>query len=107
MNMDSIKLHLTNAMNWVASGTKLTYAAVGAGLLVFVILFRVFFKDIAGFVHCIGFSISSQQNAAAAGQLGASRWSRIKLLLGTLLPVAIGYAAYLLLPRFFPTVFPQ
>jgi hypothetical protein len=105
MNWDSIKLHATNAMNWAASGTKLTYAAIGAGLLVFVILFRLFFKDIPGFVHCIGFSMSSQQNSAAAGQLGASRWSRIKILLGTLAPAATGYAAYILLPKFFPTVF--
>jgi hypothetical protein len=105
MNWDSIKLHATSAMNWAASGSKLTYAAIGAGLLVFLILFRLFFKDISGFIHCIGFSISSQQNSAAAGQLGASRWSRIKLLLGTLLPGATGYAAYILLPKFFPTVF--
>jgi hypothetical protein len=104
MNWDSIKLHATNAMNWTASGTKLTYAAIGAGLLVFVILFKIFFKDIAGFIHCIGFSVGSQQNAAA-GQLGASRWSRVKLLAGTLVPAGTGYAAYVFLPRFFPTVF--
>jgi len=105
MNWDSIKLHASNAMNWAASGSKLMYAAIGAGLLVFVILFRLFFKDIPGFIHCIGFSISSQQNSAAAGQLGASRWSRIKILLGMLLPAGTGYAAYILLPRFFPSVF--
>jgi hypothetical protein len=106
MNTTEIKSHATNAMNWAASGSKLTYAAIGAGLVLFVILFRMFFKDIPGFIHCIGFSVSSQQNSAAAGQLGASRWSRIKLLLGVLLPAGTGYAAYILLPRFFPTVFP-
>jgi hypothetical protein len=105
MNTTAIKENLTHAMNWAASGTKLLYSAIALGLLLFLILFRMFFKDVAGFVHCIGFSISSQQNAAAAGQLGASRWSRIKLLLALLLPGGTAYAAYVFLPRFFPTVF--
>lgn len=105
MNMTAIKDQLTHAMNWAASGTKLMYAAIGVGLVLFFILFKMFFKDVAGFIHCIGFSVSSQKNSAAAGQLGASRWSRIKILLATLLPGATAYAAYVFLPKFFPTVF--
>ena len=105
MNTTEIKSQLSNAMNWAASGTKLTYAAIGVGLLVFLILFKMFFKDVAGFIHCIGFSVGSQQNSAGAGQLGANRWSRIKLLLALILPGATGYAAYIFLPQWFPTVF--
>jgi hypothetical protein len=105
MNTTAIKDQMTHAMNWAASGTKLLYTAIGVGLLLFLILFRMFFKDVAGFIHCIGFSVSSQQNSAAAGQLGASRWSRVKLLVAMVLPGGSAYAAYIFLPKFFPTVF--
>jgi hypothetical protein len=107
MNTTAIKEQLTHAMNWAASGTKLTYAAIGAGLVIFLILFKVFFKDVAGFIHCIGFSVGSSKGGPSGGpgQPAASRWSRIKLLLGALVPAGSGYAAYVFLPRFFPTVF--
>ena len=105
MNTDSIKTHASDAMQWASSGTKLTYAAIGAGLVVALILFKVFFKDFPGFFHCIGYSISSQPNGAAAGQTPTAG-SRIKLLLGLALPIGAAYASYVFLPRLFPTVFP-
>jgi hypothetical protein len=105
MNTSAIKDQLTQAMQWAESGSKLTYASIAVGLLVALILFRLFFKNIAGFFHCIGFSLSSQPNAGAPAQPGLSRWSRLKLLLGTLLPAGSGYAAYMLLPRWFPAFF--
>jgi uncharacterized membrane protein YgdD (TMEM256/DUF423 family) len=105
MNTSSIKAQMTQAMQWAESGSKLTYASIAVGLLVALILFRLFFKNIAGFVHCIGFSLGSQPNAVAAAQPGLSRWSRVKLLVGTLLPAGSGYAAYMLLPRWFPAFF--
>ena len=104
MNTTSIKAYLTSALQWAESGSKLTYASIAVGLLVGLILFRVFFKNIAGFFHCIGFSFGSGPNAKAA-EPGQSRWSRLKLLLGTLVPAGSGYAAYMLLPRWFPAFF--
>ena len=105
MNTDSIKTHATDAMHWAASGTKLTYAAIGVGLVVALILFKIFFKDFPGLFHSIGYSISSQPNGAAAGAT-PTKGSRIKLLLGLALPIGAAYASYVYLPRFFPTVFP-
>jgi len=105
MNTDSIKTHATDAAQWVASGTKLTYAAIGVGLVFALILFKVFFKDFPGLFHCIGYSISSQPNGAAAGAT-PTKGSRIKLFLGLVLPAAAAYGAYVYLPKFFPTVFP-
>jgi hypothetical protein len=106
MNTAAIKTHVTDAMQWAASGTKLTYAAISAGLLLALILFRMFFKDLPGFVHSIGFSISSNPRSGAAGQAAQTKGSRVKLLLALALPVAAGYAAYVYLPKLFPTVFP-
>jgi uncharacterized membrane protein YgdD (TMEM256/DUF423 family) len=105
MNATSIKDYLSNALQWAESGSKLTYASIAIGLLVGLILFRLFFKNIAGFFHCIGFCLGSTPNASGAAQPGLSRWSRLKLLAGTLLPAGSGYAAYILLPRWFPALF--
>jgi len=95
---------MTNMIQWAESGSKLTYASIGVGLLVALILFRLFFRNTAGFVHCIGFSLGSQPNGVVAAQPSLSKWSRLKLLLGTLVPVGTGYAAYMLLPRWFPAL---
>ena len=96
---------MTHALQWAESGSKLTYASIAVGLLVALILFRLFFKNIAGFFYCIGFSLGSQPNGVAGAPPGLSKWSRVKLLLGTLLPAGSGYAAYMLLPRWFPAFF--
>ena len=101
----TINDHLTNLVHWATSGTKLTYAAIGVGLLVGLILFKVFFKSVAGFFHCIGFSVGSGGNPAVAAQPGLSSSSRLKLLLVMLVPPGCGYAAYILLPQWFPAVF--
>ena len=101
----NFKDQMNNAANWAVSGTKLTYAAIGVGLIVGAILFRWFFKGVGGFFHSIGFSIGSSGNPAVAAEPGLSSSSRLKLLLIIILPPAFGYAAYLLLPRLLPTVF--
>jgi hypothetical protein len=105
MNSTEIKDHLTNTMQWAASGSKLTYASIGIGLLVALILFRFFFKSLPGLFHCIGFSFGTPPNAGVPAQPGVSKLSRVKLLLGALLPAGSGYAAYVMLPRLFPTIF--
>lgn len=99
-----MKTQVIDAFHWAASGSKLTHISIAAGVLVALVLFRIFFKNLAGFVHCIGFSLGSQPNGAVA-QPGLSRVSRLKLLFGTLLPVGTAYAAYLYLPRWFPAFF--
>ena len=104
-NTAKIKEQLTEAMNWAASGTKLTYAALGVGLVVALVLFRVFFKHVPGLIHSVGFSVSTGKNPDLAAQPSLGTSSRLKLLLAVVLPAACGYAAYLLLPKWFPTMF--
>src|SRR5437588_194522 len=105
MNSTTIKEQLANVLQWAQSGTKLTYASIGVGLLVALILFRLFFKHVPGLIHCVGFSVSTGKNPDVAAQPSLGTSSRLKLLLGCLLPPASGYAAYLLLPKYFPTFF--
>ncbi len=105
MNLATITDQLNTAMQWAQSGSKLMYCSIAAGLLVGLILFRLFFKNIAGFFHCIGFSVGAQPNSVGAVQPGLSRSSRLKLLFGALLPAGTGCAAYMFLPRLFPSFF--
>ncbi len=103
--LNSIKDQASNALNWAASGSKITYAAIAVGLVVALILFRLFFKSVAGLFHSIGFSFGSGGNPTAAAEPGLCSSSRLKLLLIALVPAGSAYAAYMLLPTLFPTVF--
>src|SRR5947209_1723939 len=103
--MSSIKDHTTNAMQWAASGSKLTYAAAAVGLLVALILFKLFFKSLAGLFHSIGFSFGSGGNPAIAAEPGLATSSRLKLMLMALVPAGTAYAAYIFFPTLFPTIF--
>ena len=105
MNSTTIKEYLTQMLHWAQTGSQLLYISVALAVLVGLILFRIFFWNLAGFVHCIGFSLGSSPNSAKANEPGVARNSRIKLVLGTLLPPGTGYAAYVFLPRLFPTLF--
>jgi len=91
--------------HWTMTGSQLIHISVLLSMLVGLILFRIFFWNLAGFVHCVGFSLGSSPNSAKAAEPGVARNSRIKLVLGTLLPPGTGYAAYVFLPRLFPTFF--
>ena len=105
MFIATVKEQLTSAMQWAASGSKLTYAAVGTGLVIGLVLFKVFFKSVAGFFHSVGFSVGSGGNPAVAAQSGLSTNSRLKLFFVLIVPPACAYAAYVFLPKWFPTVF--
>jgi hypothetical protein len=102
---DSIKDHVSNAWQWAVSGTKITYAALGVGLLIGFIMFRLFFRNVSGLFHSIGFSLGAGGNPAVAAEPGLSTTSRLKLLLILVIPAACAYLAYTLLPTIFPTVF--
>jgi hypothetical protein len=103
--IDSIKIQATHALQWMASGSKLTYAAVAVGLIIAVILFRLFFKSLAGLFHSIGFSFGSGGNPTVAAEPGLASSSRMKLLLMALVPAGSGYAAYVFLPTLLPSIF--
>ena len=101
----TFKGYMTQVLHWAQTSSQLIYVSIALGVLVGLIMFRVFFWNIAGFVHCVGFSLGSSPNSAKAAEPGVARNSRIKLLLGTLVPPGTGYAAYVFLPRLFPHFF--
>ena len=105
MSSSTIKDQANNALQWASSGTKLSYTSICIGLVVGLILFRLFFKSVAGLFHAIGFSVGSGGNPDVAAQPGLGTSSRLKLLLTALLPAGSAYAAYMLLPKWFPTIF--
>jgi hypothetical protein len=104
--LDSFREHASNALQWVASGSRITYAAVAVGVLIGLILFRFFFRSVAGLFHSIGFCFGSGGGGSGVDAApGQCTYSRLKLLLIVLLPAGCAYAAYMLLPGVFPAVF--
>lgn len=104
-NSSEIKAQLSNLWQFAQSGTKLTYVSIVIGVLVALVLFRLFFRHLPGFIHCVGFSVSTGKNPDLAKQPGLGTSSRLKLLLALLLPLALGFAAYLFLPKLLPGYF--
>jgi hypothetical protein len=105
MFIATVKDQVTNAMQWAASGSKLSYAALGTGMFIGLVLFKMFFKSVSGFFHSIGFSIGAGGNPAVAAEPGLTTNSRIKMLLVLVIPPACAYVAYVFFPKWFPTVF--
>jgi len=103
--MNTVKDRANDIVQWASSGSKLTYAAVATGILIGLILFKLFFKSFGGFFHSIGFSIGSSNDPAVAAQPGLCTSARVKLFLILLVPAGCAWAAYVFLPTFFPTVF--
>jgi hypothetical protein len=90
--------------HFFADGTKLTYAAIGFGLFVAFLYFRIFFRDISGF----------EEDADKAGKIPIvdkdydyvdSKWSGEKIWVWILLSVGSGILAYYQLPSIFPRLF--
>ena len=77
--------------NFFAHGSKLTYAALGVGLLMAVLYFRIFFRDVDGFME-----------RASGGYF--HRGSPL-LWLWIMISVGSGMLAYYQLPEWFPHVF--
>jgi hypothetical protein len=98
-NSGNLKSQMSNVVQWASSGTKLTYAAISIGLLLALVLYKLFFKDMGGLFHSIGFSVSSK------GELGQDKSSRYKLFFALIIPPAAAYGAYIMLPKWLPTVF--
>jgi len=105
MFIASIKDQVTGAMQWAGSGSKLTYAAIGTGVFIGLVLFKIFFKSVGGFFHSVGFSVGSGSDPAVAAQPGLGTSSRVKLFLVLVIPPACAYVAYVFFPKWFPTVF--
>jgi hypothetical protein len=102
---NTLKDNANAVIHWASSGSKLTYAAITVGLLIALVMFRLFFKSVAGLFHSIGFSFGSGGNPEVAAKPGLSSSSRVKLALFSIVPIASGYAAYMVLPTLFPTIF--
>jgi hypothetical protein len=87
-----------------ADGTKLKYSAIGIGLLVAFLYFKIFFRDSSGF----------EEEAENAGKMPIvnrdydyveTQWSKGKIYVWIGLSVGCGIAAYYQLPQWLPHFF--
>ena len=95
-----------------SSTSRLTYTAIGVGLLVAFIYFKVFFQDSSGFEE-------DAKNTARLEHMKRSyifpfswlynsvdyQWSELKMIIWIGLSVGGGILAYYQLPKWFPHVF--
>ena len=102
---------MLSVLNWISSMTgmsPLTCAAVGVGMFVAILYFKVLFRSFGGLRldlenianHPLFFRTSSYDHVE-------SRWSRNKILIWILLSVGSGILAFHQLPAWFPRMFPM
>ena len=110
--LDNFKVQVPNVVHILMSGSRLTYASVGVGLLIAVLYFRIFFRD----------SFQFREDTKNAAKLQWMRWtflwpfrwlydeddfqwSQLKLFIWLALSVGSGVLAYYQLPEWFPQYF--
>ena len=90
--------------NFFAHGTKLTYAAMGVGLIIAILYFRIFFRNPSGF----------EDDLDKAGKIPIvnkdydyveKKWSTDKIWLWLFISVGCGILAYYQLPEWLPHLF--
>jgi hypothetical protein len=100
----NLKENLLPWLHALAGASKLTYAAIGIGLLVALLYFKLIFGDRGGFKQDV-------ENDAKIPLLDKdydfvdSRWSHNKILIWILLSAGSGVLAYHQLPGWFPNLF--
>lgn len=87
-----------------AHGTKLTYAALGVGLVMAILYFPIFFRGASGFKEDL-------ENETKSPFLNKDydyvdvQWSKDKIALWLIISVGCGLLAYYQLPEWFPHIF--
>jgi len=104
--LHSLKEFFSIPVQFFQQAGKLHYAAIGIGLLVAFLYFRLFFRDASGF----------SDDVDKAGKIPLldrdydfveKKWSNNKIMIWILLSVGSGVLAYHQLPDWFPRWFPK
>ena len=98
---------MKSALHWISSAIgvpPLTCAAVGVGLLVAVLYFRIFFGGFRGFGKDVDNSASDPLLDVDYDYV-ESQWSTNKIVIWLLLSFGCGVLAYHQLPGWFPNLF--
>ncbi len=99
-----LKSQLIRLVHIAAGCSRLTCAAIGVGLVVAFLYFKLFFGDWGGFK----LDIENEAKIPLVDKdydFVESRWSYYKILLWLLISVGSGLLAYYQLPGWFPRLF--
>lgn len=100
----ALKDRVAHILQFVASGSKLGYAAFAVGLLLALIYYKLFFRNRSNFEE-------DGNNASKIPLLDRdfdyvdSKWGRMKIVSWILTSIGTGFAAYPKLPQWFPHFF--
>ena len=95
---------LQSIYRFFADGNRLTYTALGVGLLTAFFYFRIFFRDVSGFKDDV---VKSEKIPLIDRDYDyvESKWSGNKITIWLLISIGCGVGAYYQLPVWFPHVF--
>jgi hypothetical protein len=97
-------------MDMITSASPRAWAAVGVGIFIAALFFKIIFGDFEGFIECVRYwfqsGFISQLTSALRGEDGMERqWGELKLFVWIALSVGCGILAYYQLPGWLPGLF--
>jgi hypothetical protein len=90
--------------DFLAHGTRLSYAAMGIGLITAILYFRIFFRNPSGFEDDLSNATKSPIRDKDYDYVD-NQWSKDKILLWIIISVGCGILAYYQIPEWFPRLF--
>ncbi|HEY1788731.1 MAG TPA: hypothetical protein VGJ73_11270 [Verrucomicrobiae bacterium] len=91
-------------LDFFVHGTKLTYAAIGIGLVVAILYFGIFFRNSSGFGNDVSNALNNPVIDKDYDYVNR-QWSKDKILLWLIISIGSGILAYYQLPEWFPHLF--
>jgi hypothetical protein len=92
-------------MDMIAVASPLAWAAIGVGVFVSVLFFKLIFGDFEGFIECVRYWFQPDFISAVRGEWTEDKWGTLKLFIWIALSVGCGILAYHQLPGWLPVVF--
>jgi hypothetical protein len=93
----------------ITSASPRAWAAIGAGVFIAVLFFKLIFGDLQGFIECVRYSFQAPFTFRFIWAMRADstevEWGSLKLFIWIVLSVGCGILAYYQLPGWLPGIF--
>jgi hypothetical protein len=92
-------------MDMITGLSRQVWAAIGVGVFIAALFFKLIFGDFQGFVECIRYWFQPDFVSFVRGEWMEDKWGSLKLFVWIALSVGCGILAYYQLPGWLPGIF--
>jgi hypothetical protein len=92
-------------MDLITNASPRAWAAIGVGVFIAVLFFKLIFGDFGGFIECVRYWFQSDFISAVRGEWTEDKWGSLKLFIWITLSIGCGVLSYYQLPGWLPGFF--